>query len=202
MHVNPYQRGYIHMKNAPPSDAQRARTTGRDLMRNFFWVLGLLFLWVPQTSAQPTSTASAMLYDTAGNNVGQALFFQGTSGVGIGLSLVGLPPGPHAVHFHTVGACTPNFLAAKGHINPNNRRHGLMNSDGPDHGDLPNILVGQDGTAQVEMHSSWVSITLGPVALLDRDGSALVIHAKGDDHESQPIGGAGGRIACGVIVQN
>ena len=35
--------------------------------------------------------------------------------------------------------------------------------------------------------------------LLDADGSALVIHANPDDHSSQPIGGAGDRVACAVI---
>ena len=30
-------------------------------------------------------------------------------------------------------------------------------------------------------------------------GRALVIHASPDDHVTQPIGGAGARIACGVI---
>ena len=28
----------------------------------------------------------------------------------------------------------------------------------------------------------------------------LVVHANADDHTSQPIGGAGARIACGVIA--
>ena len=36
-------------------------------------------------------------------------------------------------------------------------------------------------------------------ALLDDDGSALVIHAQQDDHITQPIGGAGGRVACAVL---
>ena len=36
--------------------------------------------------------------------------------------------------------------------------------------------------------------------LADKDGSAIVIHANADDHRAQPIGGAGGRIACGVIA--
>ena len=41
----------------------------------------------------------------------------------------------------------------------------------------------------------------GPgAALLDTDGSALVIHANPDDQSSQPIGGAGARVACGTIV--
>ena len=39
----------------------------------------------------------------------------------------------------------------------------------------------------------------GDRGLLDEDASALVIHANPDDHMSQPVGGAGGRVACGVI---
>jgi Cu-Zn family superoxide dismutase len=35
--------------------------------------------------------------------------------------------------------------------------------------------------------------------LFGSDGTALVLHAKGDDYKSQPAGDAGGRIACGVI---
>ena len=31
------------------------------------------------------------------------------------------------------------------------------------------------------------------------DGSAVVIHANPDDHMTQPIGGAGARVACGVV---
>ena len=36
-------------------------------------------------------------------------------------------------------------------------------------------------------------------ALLDEDGSAVIIHENPDDHMAQPIGGAGGRIGCGII---
>ena len=36
-------------------------------------------------------------------------------------------------------------------------------------------------------------------ALMDADGSALIIHAKADDYESQPSGAAGPREACAVI---
>ena len=35
--------------------------------------------------------------------------------------------------------------------------------------------------------------------LMDDDGSAIVVHENPDDHVTQPIGGAGGRVACGVL---
>ncbi len=35
----------------------------------------------------------------------------------------------------------------------------------------------------------------------DADGIALVIHEDRDDHLTQPIGGAGARVACGVITE-
>jgi Cu-Zn family superoxide dismutase len=40
---------------------------------------------------------------------------------------------------------------------------------------------------------------MGTAPLLDEDGSAFIIHENADDHMTQPIGGAAGRIACGVI---
>lgn len=35
--------------------------------------------------------------------------------------------------------------------------------------------------------------------MLGEEGTALVIHENPDDHMSQPIGGAGDRVACGVV---
>ncbi len=76
-----------------------------------------------------------------------------------------------------------------------NRQHGLLNPDGPDNGDLPNIYATGDGTVQAELFTTLVD----PDMLMDDDGSAIVIHENGDDHNTQPIGGAGGRVACGVL---
>ena len=79
--------------------------------------------------------------------------------------------------------------------------HGLRHADGPDNGDLPNLYVAADGSAMAEFFTTLVSVAGGDVpALLDEDGSAVIIHEHSDDHLTQPIGGAGGRIACGVIA--
>jgi Cu-Zn family superoxide dismutase len=79
--------------------------------------------------------------------------------------------------------------------------HGLLNPDGNDNGDLPNLFVAADGSATTELFSPLVSLNGagGRPALLDADGSSIVVHASPDDYKTQPIGGAGARVACGVV---
>ena len=144
--------------------------------------------------------AGAELVDTSGARVGTATFEQTPSGVLMYVEVTGLPPGAHGIHLHSAGACTPDFKAAKGHINPDNVKHGLRHPEGPDNGDLPNLFVAADGSARAEFFNTRISVEGGDQPpLLDADGSAVIIHDRPDDHLTQPIGGAGGRIACGVI---
>jgi Cu-Zn family superoxide dismutase len=112
----------------------------------------------------------------------------------------GLEPGWHGLHFHAVGDCsdTGKFLLSKGHINHGNKKHGLLNAEGPDEGDLPNLFVNADGSANAEVSSVAVRLA-GEKGLKATAGTALVIHAAQDDHSSQPIGNAGARVACAVI---
>jgi len=123
-------------------------------------------------------------------------------GVLLKVEAKGLTPGWHGVHFHERGSCAaPKFTSAGSHVhNAKPVVHGLLNPAENDSGDLPNILAGADGTAMAEIYSTLVSFQGGAQpALLDADGSAVVIHANPDDHTSQPIGGAGDRVACAVI---
>ena len=153
---------------------------------------------LPATAAD---MAAAELVNTDGKAIGEAAFEQTPGGVLLFVKVTGLPPGPHGIHLHGTGGCAPDFKAAKGHINPDKRAHGLRNPDGPDNGDLPNLYVAADGTGAAEFYTTRVSVADGKSApaLLDADGSAVIIHANPDDHMTQPIGGAGGRIACGVV---
>ncbi len=156
--------------------------------------------------ASEVTTASAEIANAAGAVVGKAIFEQTPTGVLIFVKAWNLPPGPHGIHLHAVGSCTPDFSAAAGHINPDKAAHGLRNPDGPDNGDLPNLYVAADRTVEAEFFTTRVSV-MGlaqghPPALLDENGSAVVIHDMPDDHQSQPIGGAGGRIGCGVIKRS
>lgn len=123
-------------------------------------------------------------------------------GVLLKIEARGLAPGWHGAHFHEKGDCSdPKFTSAGSHVHAANPViHGLLNPRANDAGDLPNIYVGADGTATVELYSTLVMWNGGPApALMDADGSAVVIHANADDHNSQPIGGAGDRVACAVI---
>ncbi len=154
--------------------------------------------------AQASDRASAEIIDRQGQVIGSATLTDGPHGMLVHVSVKGLPPGPKAIHIHSVGTCADpaeGFVASKGHLNPHGKAHGLMNPDGPDAGDLPNLFVHADGSVEVEMFTMLASLAgaEGRPALLDDDGAALVIHENRDDHMSQPIGGAGARIACGVV---
>ena len=151
-------------------------------------------------SAGDVAKASAEIVNPAGETIGNATFEQAPTGVLMYVKVSGLEPGGHGIHLHAVGACSPDFGAAMGHINPEGKAHGLRHPNGPDNGDLPNLYVGSDGEAEAEFFTRLVSVVEGDApALLDEDGSAVVIHANPDDHLTQPIGGAGGRVACGVV---
>jgi Cu-Zn family superoxide dismutase len=152
---------------------------------------------VPPAFAQ---SAKAELKDGAGKTVGTAELTQTPGGVLIRLSLKGVPAGERAFHIHAVGKCEPPFTSAGGHFNPGGRKHGLLASDGPHAGDMPNLHVPPSGELTVEVLNPHVTLARGPAhSLFQADGTALVIHAGKDDYRSDPTGEAGGRIACGVI---
>ena len=149
--------------------------------------------------------AISSIINNEGQAIGEAHYTQGAEGVLIEIKVSQLPEGKHGMHFHEVGTCEDHdhFKMAKGHIMPTGKPHGYLNKDGgPHEGNLPNLIVHKDGSVHVELYSELVSIKGhgGKPALLDEDGSVLMIHINEDDHTTQPIGGSGARIACGVVT--
>ncbi len=138
-----------------------------------------------------------------GEDMGTATLTEGPRGVLMRLEARGLKPGWHGLHFHEKADCgAPDFKSAGGHMHDAGPAvHGLLTPGATETGDLPNIWATSVGISNAEVFTPWVSLTgaEGRPALLDADGSALVIHAGPDDHLSQPIGGAGDRVACAVI---
>jgi superoxide dismutase, Cu-Zn family len=151
-----------------------------------------------------------------GRALGQANFTGGSNGVLIQLEFSerALTPGWHGLHLHDRGDCSDfaaGFQASGGHLGMNRRiQHGLMNPEGPEAGDLPNIFAPPSGPFGAEVFAPYTTLSSERVpgnanarerlALLDEDGSALLIHAARDDQMSQPIGNAGARIACAALT--
>ena len=153
-------------------------------------------------TAEDAATAKAALKDAKGQDVGVASFTQTQAGVLIRLSVRSLPGGEHAFHIHAVGKCElPDFASAGGHFNPTNAHHGMMS--GPGHaGDMPNLHIPADGSLDVEVLNTAVTLDKDkPNSVFHPGGTAVVIHAGKDDYTSDPAGNAGGRIACGVVAQ-
>jgi superoxide dismutase, Cu-Zn family len=125
-------------------------------------------------------------------------------GVMLGVDLRGLPPGERGFHVHQNGDCGPGpnaqgqvvaAGAAGGHWDPQGTK-AHAGPEGQGHlGDLPFLRVDADGTAKAATLATRIR-DLGELR-----GKALMIHAGGDNYADQPepLGGGGGRIACGVF---
>jgi superoxide dismutase, Cu-Zn family len=145
-------------------------------------------------------TAIAAVKLANGTDAGTVTFVEGTAGVLLKFALKGLPPGPHAVHVHETGKCEADLSSAGGIYNPLGAKHGFLHDEGPMAGDLPNIFASADGSVTAEVLSPFLTLsTEAEESLFDADGAAVVVQEKADDYEAEPDGGAGGRIACGII---
>lgn len=164
---------------------------------------------VPVSSAPPpartqpapayNATATATMRDLVGGRVGTITLTDTYAGLLIRGTISELGLGAHAIHIHAVGRCEPPFTTAGPHFNPDNRQHGFKNPRGWHLGDLPNLDTPASGRLTFELLLSGVTLR-GKNALLDADGSAIIIHASRDDHMTDPAGDSGARAACGIVT--
>lgn len=134
--------------------------------------------------------------------LGSATFRQDNKGVvTLEIALEGLTEGEYGMHIHTVGLATaPTFEDAGGHFNPEEVEHGTESETGPHAGDLPNLVVGEDGKVNETIEIPNVSLDPeGENTLNSTDGTSLIIHTGTDDYTTQPTGDAGDRQAAAVI---
>src|SRR5690606_37465153 len=102
-----------------------------------------------QPGPDAPATARVDLKNASGASVGTATLTDAPTGVLIRLEAKGLPPGWHGLHFHEKGDCSKSdFTSAGGHVHDKPTMvHGLLNPDANEAGDLPNLYVAADGTA-------------------------------------------------------
>jgi superoxide dismutase, Cu-Zn family len=152
----------------------------------------------PKKEASPKGgKAMALLRPTEGNKTsGVITFTREKNGVRVIAVVSGLTTGLHGFHIHEKGDCSaPDAESAGGHFNPAGNPHAGPADQKRHAGDLGNLEGNVYENVYYETVDRVISLD-GPDSII---GRAVIVHAGQDDLKTQPSGGAGARVACGVI---
>jgi len=175
-----------------------------DCSRYFLGSFFLSALISLSPAAAQKAKAIARLSNLEGKPVGTVDFAAVNHGVLITFDLHGLPPGAHGIHLHSSANCDAKsgFTAAGPILSlVPGKRHGYLAEGGPVAGDLPNQFAGADGRLRASLVTTSFSLGNGKKSIFDRDGVSVILDQRGDDYRTQPLGNAGNRIACGVVIR-
>ena len=170
--------------------------------------VGLVTVQPGAAGAQdPAPAAIAILRSAAGDEVGHISLTDGANGVTLSVQASGLTPGFHGFHVHANGQSdAPDFTSAGPHFNVQDLGQGMLQSGHS--GDLPSLLVNDDGSARLTTVTDRFSVD----DLLAGGGTAVIVNAGPDNFGNIPTryapapdattlatGDAGARVACGVV---
>ena len=131
----------------------RFRTQVLDPMKYALVALAATLFAGTATAADAPANQRIELKNSAGAAIGTATLANAPKGVLLRIELKGVAPGWHGLHFHEKGDCSKSdFTSAGGHVHGGPTMvHGLLNPDANEAGDLPNIFVTADGSANAEL---------------------------------------------------
>ena len=111
--------------------------------------------------------------------------------------ITGLQPGTHGMHVHEKGNCTaPDGSSAGAHFNPAAQVHAGPRDPNHHAGDLGNVTADPSGVAEFSFEVEGLSLGVDTSSII---GRSLIVHAGADDLVTQPTGGSGARLACGLV---
>ncbi len=151
-----------------------------------------------QTIETNIESAIAVLYPTEGNETnGQVTFTKMADGrIKVNAEVYNLTPGKHGFHVHEKGDCSgKDGKTAGGHFFTDHENHGALENNETHVGDLGNLVANEEGIAKASFITDKLSFN-GAENII---GRGVIVHADEDDTTTQPTGGAGARVACGVI---
>lgn len=151
-----------------------------------------------KTEISNVESAIALLYPTEGSDAnGQVVFTKMEDGrIKVIAEVYNISPGKHGFHIHEFGDCSsPDGKSAGGHFFTDYDNHGGLEDQETHVGDLGNLEANEEGIAKITFITDKLSFS-GPNSIL---GRGVIVHAGEDDMKTQPTGGAGARVACGVI---
>src|SRR5690554_1822693 len=133
---------------------------------------------------------------------GEAQFTERDGKVTFEAKFNGLEPGTHAIHLHEKADCSAaDASSAGGHWNPTLQKHGKWgDGEGYHKGDIGNLEADNEGNASITMETDEWCIGCGDENK-DILGKSIIVHEGADDFVSQPTGDAGGRVACGGVIE-
>jgi Cu-Zn family superoxide dismutase len=151
-----------------------------------------------QVAAPRVTKAITVVYPTQGNQAhGSVRFLELGDKLHVKVDLIGLSPKKkHGFHIHEFGDCTALDASSAGeHYAPHGEKHALPQKQPRHAGDMGNIQSDAKGEAHLERTFPGLSISSMDSSII---GRAVIVHAE-EDKGTQPSGGAGKRIGCGVI---
>lgn len=144
--------------------------------------------------------ATVTLLPTQGSEVrGSVTFANARRGQAVVVAgrITGLQPGKHGMHVHEKGNCTaPDGSSAGAHFNPGSHSHAGPQDASHHAGDLGNVTADSTGVAEFSFEVEGLSLGVDAGSII---GRSLIVHAGADDLVTQPTGGSGARLACGLI---